>query len=104
MARIQCMHPYEHIISTDNLLEAWKEFSKGKRRRKDVQEFGRNLMDNILSLRHDLVSGVYRHSPYEAFNISDPKPRDIHKACVRDRLAHHAPFLQLHPSFHPPFP
>src|SRR3989338_8326393 len=99
MARIQCMHPYEHIISTDNLLEAWKEFSKGKRRRKDVQEFGRNLMANVLSLRHDLVSGAYQHSPYEAFNISDPKPRNIHKARVRDRLLHHALYRQLYPFF-----
>jgi len=93
------MHPYEHIISTNNLLEAWKEFSQGKRRRKDVQEFGRNLMDNMLSLRHDLVSGTYRHSPYEAFNISDPKPRNIHKASVRDRLLHHAIYRVLHPFF-----
>jgi len=99
MARIQCMHPYEHIISTDNLLEAWKEFSKGKRRRKDVQEFGRNLMANVLSLRHDLVSGAYQHSPYETFNISDPKPRNIHKARVRDRLLHHAIYRQLYPFF-----
>jgi len=93
------MHPYEHIISTDNLLEAWKEFSKGKRRRKDVQEFCRNLMANVLSLRHDLVSGAYKHSPYEAFNISDPKPRNIHKASVRDRLLHHAIYRQLYPFF-----
>ena len=56
-------------------------------------------MDNILSLRRDLVSGTYRHSPYEAFNISDPKPRNIHKATVRDRLLHHALYRQLYPFF-----
>ena len=99
MDRIYLDRSYEHMISTDNLLEAWREFSRDKRSRKDVQEFGRNLMDNILSLRCDLVSGAYRHAPYEAFKINDPKPRDIHKAIVRDRLLHHALYRQLYPFF-----
>ncbi len=41
---------YEHIISLENLLEAWNEFVLGKKNRKDVQEFQRNLMSNIISL------------------------------------------------------
>jgi retron-type reverse transcriptase len=56
-------------------------------------------MDNILSLRADLINGTYRHGGYQAFKISDPKPRDIHKACVRDRLVHHAIYRQLYPFF-----
>lgn len=99
MARIQFPYPYEHIISTDNLLEAWREFLSGKKKRKDVQEFGRNLMGNIFSLRRDLISGTFHCSPYEAFNISDPKPRNIHKASVRDRLLHHALYRQLYSFF-----
>jgi len=47
-------------------------------------------MENILSLHWDLTEKTYRHSEYKAFNISDPKPRSIHKASVRDRLLHHA--------------
>jgi len=74
----------------DNLLLAWQEFIKGKRGRKDVQEFSLNLMDNILSLHHDLANLTYKHGEYQAFNINDPKPRNIHKAGVRDRLLHHA--------------
>jgi len=81
------------------LLEAWKEFIKGKRNRKDVQKFGIHLMDNILTLHHDLIHKTYTHSPYEHFKISDPKPRDIHKAKVRDRLLHHAIYRILYPYF-----
>jgi len=99
MPRIQFSHRYHNIISLENLLEAWKEFVKGKRKRKDVQEFERNLMGNIISLQHDLVQKCYRHRPYEAFKISDPKPRDIHKASVRDRLLHHALHRMLYPFF-----
>jgi hypothetical protein len=32
-------HKFEDIISVDNLLLAWQEFVKGKRNKKDVQEF-----------------------------------------------------------------
>lgn len=90
---------YQEIISVDNLLEAWKEFICGKSSKKDVQEFNLHLMDNVLSLHVDLKSNRYQHGGYEAFNISDPKPRNIHKASVRDRLLHHAIYRKLYPLF-----
>lgn len=89
-------HTYEDIISVENLLEAWKEFVRGKRKRQDVQEFQYRLMDNILALHRDLKEKTYTHGPYHAFNISDPKPRNIHKATVRDRLLHHALYHKLY--------
>jgi len=90
---------YENIISTENLLEAWREFIKGKNKRADVHEFGRYLMQNILELHNELVASTYRHGGYHHFKISDPKPRDIHKASVRDRLVHHALHRKLYPFF-----
>ncbi len=72
---------------------------QGKSDRKDVQEFERNLMSNTILLYNDLVTKTYTHSAYQAFKISDPKPRDIHKASVRDRLLHHALHRTLSPFF-----
>ena len=72
---------------------------RGKRSRKDVQEFEMNLMANVITLHGELATKTYRHAPYEAFNISDPKPRNIHKATVRDRLLHHALYRQFYPFF-----
>ena len=92
-------HSFENIISLENLFLAWGEFVAGKKSKPDVLEFSRNLADNIISLHEDLASGIYRHGPYEAFNISDPKPRHIHKADVRDRLLHHAIYRILYPFF-----
>ena len=69
---------------------------RGKRGKQDVQQFQAHLMDNILALHEDLRAGTYRHGGYEAFKISDPKPRDIHKATVRDRLLHHAIYRVLY--------
>ena len=81
---------YEDIISLENLFTAWQEFLPGKRKKQDVQEFGVRLTDNILQLQGELANFSYIHGPYKAFNISDPKPRNIHKATVRDRVLHHA--------------
>lgn len=96
---IICIYRYEDIISIENLLLAWKEFVKGKRKRKDVMDFERDLMKNVISLNSDLFLFKYKHSEYQAFKISDPKPRDIHKASVRDRLLHHAIYRKLYPFF-----
>ena len=95
----QFTHTYNDIISLENLLEAWEEFLTGKRNRADVQLLERDLMKNIIALHKDLVTKNYQHSPYQAFNISDPKPRNIHKATVRDRLLHHALYRKLYPFF-----
>ncbi|MDP3875124.1 MAG: reverse transcriptase/maturase family protein [bacterium] len=56
-------------------------------------------MDNIFDLHLDLKNKTYRHGGYHAFNISDPKPRNIHKAIIRDRLLHHAVYRVLYPYF-----
>lgn len=56
-------------------------------------------MDNIIALHADLVAKTYTHSRYWAFKINDPKPRDIHKASVRDRLLHRALYRKLYPFF-----
>lgn len=93
------IHLYNDIISVENLLEAWSEFIKGKRLRKDVQKFEQRLMKNIIDLHNNLSDKKYKHSKYEAFNISDPKPRNIHKAKVRDRLLHRTIYRKLYPFF-----
>ena len=90
---------YKDIISLPNLFTAWEEFLKGKRKRKDVINFSENLSDNIYELHLSLKNRSYTHGPYTAFNISDPKPRNIHKASVRDRLLHHAVYRILYPYF-----
>lgn len=94
---------YGEIITIENILAVWQRFLRGKRHKKDVIEFQTSLGENIASLYFDLKNGIYRHGPYFAFNISDPKPRNIHKATVRDRIVHHIIYSQLYPYFEPRF-
>jgi RNA-directed DNA polymerase len=92
-------HSYKNIISLENLYLAWEEFIKDKKNKKDISEFSVHLSKNIYDLHLDLKHKTYKHSAYKAFSINDPKPRDIHKAVVRDRLLHHAIYRILYPYF-----
>ncbi len=90
---------YEDIISLENLFAAWQEFSSGKLKKRDIQQFSLKLADSIIQLHDDLANRVYAHGGYKKFSISDPKPRQIHKAKVRDRVLHHAIYRQIYPFF-----
>lgn len=92
-------HLYHQIISIENLFQAWSEFRIGKKSKRDVQYFERNLEDNLFKLRAQLKTKSYRHSHYIAFNIYDPKFRHIHKASVLDRTVHHAIVSVIEPIF-----
>ncbi|MFH0853160.1 MAG: reverse transcriptase domain-containing protein [bacterium] len=94
---------FKKITSSENLFSAWVEFRKGKERKTDVLAFAWRLEENIFELQRKLQSGRYRHGHYTSFNICDPKPRNIHKATVRDRIVHHAVFAALNPIFEPTF-
>jgi RNA-directed DNA polymerase len=95
----QLFDSYDTLISTENLLQAWREFTLGKSSKKDVQDFALHFADHIVQLHTELASFRYRHGLYQAFTISDPKPRHIHKARVRDRVLHHAVYRILYPFF-----
>lgn len=68
-----------------------------------MSDFSVHLSDNLYALSQELKSKTYFHEGYTAFRINDPKPRDIHKASVRDRLVHHAIYRVLYPYFDPKF-
>lgn len=92
-------HKYKDIIKIENILETWNKFLRGKRKKKDVMFFQLKLAENLADLHRSLSSHSYRHGEYQAFNISDPKPRNIHKATVRDRVLHHLIYKELYPYF-----
>jgi len=90
---------YNDIITVENLLQAWTEFLNGKKKRNDVALFQARLANNLFALHEELSERTYVHGRYTAFNISDPKPRNIHKAIVRDRVLHHLLYKELYPYF-----
>jgi retron-type reverse transcriptase len=94
---------FEKIVSLNNLLLAWREFRRGKRNKLDVQAFEHRLEDNLFKLHRELTSKTYRNDQYDSFFITDPKLRHIHKASVKDRVAHQAIFRVLYPIYEKTF-
>jgi RNA-directed DNA polymerase len=93
------IHKYKDITSIENILITWEYFLRGKRHKKDVIKFGIQLGKNLLEIFYLLKEKKYKHADYSVFNISDPKPRIIHKAVVRDRVLHHLIYKELYPYF-----
>ncbi|OGJ13372.1 hypothetical protein A3K82_00590 [Candidatus Pacearchaeota archaeon RBG_19FT_COMBO_34_9] len=74
----------------NNLANAWKEARKGKTKKLYVIEFERNLRENLLQLRKELLEQTYKPQQLVTFILRDPKTRKISKSAFRDRIIHHA--------------
>src|SRR3989344_7466069 len=87
------------LTSWENIKNAWAEFELDKTKKPDVIAFKKNLKNNLNFIQKELQSKTYSHGGYETFYVKDPKLRKINKACVRDRVVHHALFSKLYPIF-----
>ena len=81
---------YEDVCSYDNLLCAFEKAKKGKCSKLYVINFEKNLNQNLLNLRNELVFKKYKPKPLKTFILHDPKTRKISKSDFRDRIVHHA--------------
>lgn len=81
---------YSRICNIDNLYLAYSKARKGKGKSYGVIRFEKELANNILSIRKELVGCTYHTSDYETFIIHDPKEREIYRLPFRDRVVHHA--------------
>ncbi len=94
---------WDRLASFENLLEAAHSAARGKRSRRDVARFVRDLEPNICRLQRELESDTWVPGEYTTFWITDPKPRLISAAPFRDRVVHHALTRVLEPVFEPRF-
>lgn len=90
---------FDDLITIENLFQAWDEFKREKRSKKDVQKFERHLENNLFGLYAELKRKTYRHGTYQEFYVTDPKRRHIHKSGVRDRVLHHLLYKYLYELF-----
>ncbi|MDX9869070.1 MAG: reverse transcriptase domain-containing protein [Kiritimatiellia bacterium] len=92
---------WERVTSPENLAAALGRVLKGRTGNPPVAAFAAHGDEELAALREDLLSGAWRPGPYAQFRVTDPKPRTISCAPVRDRVAHHAlcgviaPLLEL---------
>ncbi len=95
--------PFEEIVSYHALRAAWQRYRPGKRMRPAVAAFEIHADRSLLYLSREMLAGSYRHNPYRLMRITDPKPRLIAVAPVRDRIVHTAIYRALAPFFNRSF-
>lgn len=86
---------YRDIIALENLYRASQKAQRGKRHKKDIIEWNKDLWANLQQLQDELQNKTYRVSEYTIFTIKEPKERIISKLPFKDRVVHHAIMLQI---------
>jgi len=90
---------YKKVVSFINLVKAYKNARKGKTKKRYVKEFHKDLRENLLKLREELLNKIYQPKPLITFILRDPKTRRISKSAFRDRIVHHAIINVIEPIF-----
>jgi retron-type reverse transcriptase len=90
---------WQELCAYKNLELAWKRARKHKTKKRYVIEFEKNLNENILMLRTELLLHAYRPLLLKTFILRDPKTRVISKSDFRDRVVHHALCNIIEPIF-----
>lgn len=91
------------MSSLQSIARGYNEFRIGKKKKRDVITFQRNLLKNLANLHHLLDTKTYKPGTYSQFYVRDPKLRLIHKATVIDRVVHHIVSTELESIFEPTF-
>ncbi len=89
----------DRIASADNLRLAFFKACRGKRGQPEVLRFRENLDSELACLGDELLAGEVAWGGYHTFQVLDPKPRTIHAAPFRARVAQHAIMNVCEPSF-----
>ncbi len=90
---------YDQICSINNLANAWRNARKRKTKKFYVIEFEKDVRNNLLQLREELLNQTYKPKPLVNFVVRDPKTRKISKSAFRDRIVHHAVVRVIEPIF-----
>ncbi len=77
------------VFSFKNLLRAYYECRKNKRKTINAAKFELNFESELFKLEQELKSRSYRPGRSICFIITDPKPREVFAADFRDRVIHH---------------
>lgn len=90
---------WSDLCSYENLFLAYKKAKRGKSSKPYAIEFEKNLEENLLILRSELLLHSYTPKILKTFIVRDPKTRKISKSAFRDRVVHHALCNIIEPIF-----
>lgn len=89
---------FNTISSKENIYEAYIKARKGRSWQDTIKDFEKDLEHNITNIHESLINKTYTTSPYEVFQIHEPKTRNIYKLPFNpDRIVQHALLNVLEP-------
>ena len=80
---------FDSLWNFQNLYRAHRKARLGKRHKREVILFEKNLAMNLTSLSRSIRDGSYRMSGYYHFYVYEPKKRNISALHYRDRVVQH---------------
>ena len=83
-------HLIEKIADSDNLRLAFWKARKGKSHAIAVEKYRKNLDENLMILRQQIISGEVQVGDYRFFKIYEPKEREICASAFSEQVLHHA--------------
>ena len=89
----------DQITTMENLQEAYRKTSCGKRMSYGYLEFKEYAQANLIRIQDELKAGEYTIGDYRNFIIYEPKPRLISALDFKDRLVQHAVCNVITPIF-----
>lgn len=81
---------YPEIYSFEALHAAYIRARRGRRDRKEVQQFELDLEGNLIQLQNELIWDMYRTGRYRHFIVNEPKERMVAALPFRDRVLQHS--------------
>jgi retron-type reverse transcriptase len=85
------------IADWHNLATAFYQAAKGARHSSEVARFRHQLEHELATMKAGLLRGDLTLGRMRRFRIYDPKPREIHAPCFRERVIHHAVMAHVGP-------
>ena len=90
---------YDQIIAEDNLQNAYKKASNGKKSSRGFLVFNEFAQAKLYQLHTQLINKTWQPQPYRVFTIYEPKKRIIGAPTFHDRIVHHALCTIIEPIF-----
>lgn len=79
----------EIVTDYDNLYRAYRKAKAGKRFNSSTARFSMMALDGIQALKRSLEEQTYQMSPYNEFEIFEPKRREIKSCSFKDKVVQH---------------
>ena len=84
------MTDYEKIYNFENLYRAYRKARQGKRWKGAAAKFEVNLLEALNLLRYQLQTKKYTLSPYNTFEVYEPKRRVVMSNAYKDKVVQHS--------------